>query len=208
MPSPTGGTVPQRRFIGIRLWDYVVHEVDISDAVRRPIRMSSAGVLNVIDGLLALFPRACALGGAPPGSTVRIDLSGEAADPRRVAGARMKGTHGVAADIAEEEATLHLRASPAAFLRVATGRDGGRRCRCRRSGHRDRRPAPGGGGARADQRDPLILATDAWRGSTSWALGVRGRRPGSLRVRAVGDATTGSPSATGWRASSPMARVR
>jgi uncharacterized protein (TIGR03083 family) len=119
VPSPAGGTVAQAAFLGIRLWDFFVHEMDICDALGRPTRVDTPAGRRVLDEMLLLFPRAVGKGGAPEGALVRLDLVGPL--PRSVA-ATVTAGRGVAADPAAGEATLHLRASPTAFLRVATGR--------------------------------------------------------------------------------------
>ena len=117
--APTGGTVPQSAFLGIRLWDFLVHEVDISEALGRPADIDTAAGRRVLDEMLLLLPRAVAKGGATEGAVVRVDLG--APLPRSVAVTVTAG-RGVATDPAVGEATLHLRASPTAFLRVASGR--------------------------------------------------------------------------------------
>lgn len=118
VPAPDGSTVPQRRFLGIRLWDYVLHEMDIADALGREPRVESPGAEQVLSEMAFLLPRALGRSGATEGTTVRIDLG----PPGRTMAARIENGRGVAADVATGEAALHLRASPAAFLRVATGR--------------------------------------------------------------------------------------
>jgi uncharacterized protein (TIGR03083 family) len=119
VPSPTGGTVPQGAFLGIRLWDFFVHEMDIREALGRPGGMDSDAGRRVLDEMLLLLPRAVAKGGAQEGAVVRLDLG---APLPRSAAVRVENGRGVSADPAAGEATLHLRASPAAFLRVASGR--------------------------------------------------------------------------------------
>jgi uncharacterized protein (TIGR03083 family) len=121
VPSPRGGTVPLGSFIGTRLWDYVVHELDIADALGLELdaAIDTPSGRRVLDEMLLLLPRGLAKGGAPDGATVLLDLGPPLP---RAAAARVEGGRGVAADPAAGEATLHLRASPATFLRVGSGR--------------------------------------------------------------------------------------
>jgi uncharacterized protein (TIGR03083 family) len=116
--APSGGTVPQRRFLGIRLWDFVVHELDIAEALGDEARVDSPGATRVLDEMTFLLPRALGKARAAEGTAVLIEFD----TPGRVMAARVVNGRAVLADVAAEEAALHLRASPAAFLRVATGR--------------------------------------------------------------------------------------
>jgi uncharacterized protein (TIGR03083 family) len=117
--APSGGTVAQRVFLGIRLWDFFVHETDICEALGLAAPVDTTAGRRVLDEMLMLLPRAVAKGGAPEGASVAVDIT--APLPRSVM-ARVQGGRGVAVDAAAGEATLHLRASPAAFVRVAAGR--------------------------------------------------------------------------------------
>lgn len=121
VPSPRGGVVRQGDFIGIRLWDYVVHDLDISDALGLDLEAAVDTVAGrrVLDEMLMLLPRGVAKGGAPEGTVVGLEIQPPL--PRSAA-ARVEGGRGVPADEEAEEATLHLRASPAVFLRVGSGR--------------------------------------------------------------------------------------
>lgn len=118
VPAPGGGRVPQRRFLGIRLWDFVIHEFDIAEALGEEPRVDSPGATRVLDEMTFLLPRALGKAHAADGTTLLIELGA----PGRVMGARVAGGRALLTDLAAEEAALHLRASPAAFLRVATGR--------------------------------------------------------------------------------------
>jgi len=119
VPSPRGGTMSQGDFLGMRLWDYFVHEVDICEALGRDLPIDTPAGRRVLDEMLALLPRAVAKGGVPEGCVVTVDIT----DPmRRSAAAQLRDGRGRAADAATGEATLHLRASPAVFLRIGAGR--------------------------------------------------------------------------------------
>jgi uncharacterized protein (TIGR03083 family) len=117
--APNGRMVPQRAFIGIRLWDFFVHEMDIADGLGLPEPVDTAAGRRVLDEMLALVPRGLARSGAPEGAVARVEIG--APLPRSVA-ARFEGGRGLSADPAAGEATLHLRASPATFLMVGSGR--------------------------------------------------------------------------------------
>ena len=120
VPSPTGGMVPLRRFLGIRLWDFLVHDMDLAEALGLDPDIDTPAGRRVLDEMLFLLPRAVARARTAEGSVVRLSLGEPLA--REVA-VRMEG--GRAAGIAPEtagEAALHLRASPAVFLRVGAGR--------------------------------------------------------------------------------------
>jgi uncharacterized protein (TIGR03083 family) len=120
VPSPTGGTVAERAFLGIRLWDFVVHDADIADALGLVPDLDSPAARRVVDEMLLLLPRAAAKGGAQEGDVVTLTLTEPL--PRTVT-VRVDGGRAVPADPATaEKATLHLRASPTVFLRVGAGR--------------------------------------------------------------------------------------
>ena len=120
VPSPFGGTLPLRRFLGVRVWDFLIHEHDIAEALGIEPDVSSAAAVRVLDETLFLLGRAAARGGIDEAAVVLVEI-GEP-QPRRVA-VRVQGGRGVPVDpSAAGEAALHLRASPAAFLRVAGGR--------------------------------------------------------------------------------------
>ncbi|MDQ6857264.1 MAG: maleylpyruvate isomerase family mycothiol-dependent enzyme [Candidatus Dormibacteraeota bacterium] len=121
VPSPRGGLVPLGSFIGTRLWDFVVHELDIAEALDADLdtAIDTPSGRRVLDEMLMLLPRGVAKGGAPEGVTVALHLGPPLP---RTASARVEGGRGVSADPGVGEATLHLRASPAVFMRVATGR--------------------------------------------------------------------------------------
>ena len=119
VPSPTGGTVSQGAFLGIRLWDFVVHHMDICEALGVESPIDTPAGRRVLDEMLTLLPRAVGKGGTPEGTVVAVEII----EPLpRSAAAEMRDGRGRPADPAAGEATLHLRASPTAFLRVATGR--------------------------------------------------------------------------------------
>lgn len=121
--APSGRMVPLRDFLGIRVWDYFVHEMDITDALGLAPPLATKAATRVLDEMLLLLPRAAAKAGAPDGTLVRLDLTEPM--PRSVA-AGVDGGRGASVDpSAAGEAALHLRASPAAFLRVCTGRRAG-----------------------------------------------------------------------------------
>ena len=121
VPSPRGGTMAQGDFIGVRLWDYLVHDLDICDALGLDLgdAVDTPAGRRVLDEMLMLLPRAAANGGVAEGGVVTLEIQPPL--PRSTTG-RVQGGRGVAADGAAEEATLHLRASPAVFLRVGSGR--------------------------------------------------------------------------------------
>jgi uncharacterized protein (TIGR03083 family) len=119
VPSPRGGTMSQADFLGVRLWDYFVHEMDIREALGLELPIDSPIGRRVLDEMLALLPRAVAKGGAPEGCAVRVEITGRLA---RSAAAAVSNGRGRPLDLEAGEATLHLRASPAAFLRVGAGR--------------------------------------------------------------------------------------
>ena len=117
--APTGRMIPLRDFLGVRVWDYFVHELDIAAALDRALPLDTDAADRVLGEMLAMTPRAVAKAGAPEGAVVVIEL----VEPRgRSAAARMEGDRGVPTAAAAGEATLHLRASPAAFVMVAAGR--------------------------------------------------------------------------------------
>ena len=119
VPSPRGGTMSQGDFLGVRLWDYVVHEMDICEALGRDLPIDTPAGRRVLDEMLTLLPRAVAKGGVPEDGVVMVDIT----DPMsRSAAAQLRDGRGQATDAAAEEATLHLRASPGVFLRVGAGR--------------------------------------------------------------------------------------
>jgi uncharacterized protein (TIGR03083 family) len=121
VPSPRGGMMAQGDFIGVRLWDYLVHDMDICDALGLDLEaaVDTPAGRRVLDEMLMLLPRAVAKGGVAEGGLVILEI--EPPLPRSTAG-RVEGGRGVTADGATEEATLHLRTSPAVFLRVGSGR--------------------------------------------------------------------------------------
>ncbi|MHB8717485.1 MAG: maleylpyruvate isomerase family mycothiol-dependent enzyme [Candidatus Dormibacteria bacterium] len=116
--APRGGTMPLRQFLGVRLWDFAVHEADIAEATGRPLRLDSPAARRIFTELALLSGRALGRARAPEGAALRISLEGT---PHAYT-ARVDGGRGAPSPVAAEEATLHLRASPTAFLRVATGR--------------------------------------------------------------------------------------
>jgi uncharacterized protein (TIGR03083 family) len=119
VPSPRGGTIPQRRFLGVRLWDFVVHDMDITEALGLPLAVDNPASQRVLDEMLSLLPRAVARAGIAEGDVVSVEIT----EPRpRSASAVVREGRGQAVDAAAEEAALHLRASPTAFLRVGSGR--------------------------------------------------------------------------------------
>jgi uncharacterized protein (TIGR03083 family) len=119
VPSPRGGTIPQGRFLGVRLWDLVVHDMDISEALALPLAVDNPASRRVLDELLSLLPRAVARGGIAEGDVVSMEIT----EPLpRSASAVVRQGRGQAVDAVAGKAALHLRASPAAFLRVGTGR--------------------------------------------------------------------------------------
>ncbi len=124
VPSPRGGVVGQGDFIAIRLWDYVVHELDIGEALGldQEAAVDTPSARRVLDEMLMLLPRGAGKGGVAEGETVVLDIGPPL--PRCTA-AIVQAGRGVPADPAAGEATLHLRASPAVFLRVASGRRDG-----------------------------------------------------------------------------------
>ncbi len=117
--APTRGMVPQRSLLGIRLWDFLVHEMDIAEALGVEPDVTSTAAQRVLGEMLLLLPRAVAKGGATPGTVVAVTVTEPL--PRALA-IRMDGGRAALTDIAAEEATLHLRASPTVFLRVGAGR--------------------------------------------------------------------------------------
>jgi uncharacterized protein (TIGR03083 family) len=121
VPSPRGGLVPLGSFIGTRLWDYTVHEMDIAEALGLDLdaAVDTSSGRRVLDEMLMLLPRGVAKGGGPEDCAVALHVGPPL--PRSAA-ARVEGGRGVPAEIQAGEATLHLRASPAVFMRVATGR--------------------------------------------------------------------------------------
>ena len=121
VPSPRGGLVPLGSFVGTRLWDFVVHELDIAEALGADldVAVDAPSGRRVLDEMLMLLPRGVAKGGAPEGVTVALHIGPPLP---RTASARVESGRGVSADPGAGEAALHLRASPAVFLRVATGR--------------------------------------------------------------------------------------
>jgi uncharacterized protein (TIGR03083 family) len=121
VPSPRGGLVQLGSFIGTRLWDYVVHELDIAEALHLDLEalVDTPSGRRLLDELLTLVPRGVAKGGAAEGEVVVVDIGPPL--PRSAA-AWVVGGRGVVTDPTAGEAALHLRASPAVFMRVATGR--------------------------------------------------------------------------------------
>lgn len=119
VPAPTGGTVPQRAFVGIRLWDFLVHEMDIAEALGIEPDVTSPAAVRVLDEMLLLLPRAVAKGGAADRAVVALTVAGPM---RRVVAIRMDGGRAGATDLPEGRATLHLRALPSVLLRVGSGR--------------------------------------------------------------------------------------
>lgn len=118
--APDGRMVPLRDFLGIRVWDYFTHELDIAAALDRPLPLDTSAAQLVLGQALMLTPRAAAKAGMADGETVVIDVGGP--EPR-IGAARVEGGRAVPTEPrAAGEATLHLRASPAAFALVATGR--------------------------------------------------------------------------------------
>jgi uncharacterized protein (TIGR03083 family) len=121
VPSPRGGVVRLSSFIVIRLWDFVVHELDIADALGHDLEavVDTPSGREVLDGMLMLLPRGWAKGGGADGATVQLDIGPPLP---RSSGARVEDGRGVPAAPGAEEASLHLRASPATFIRVCSGR--------------------------------------------------------------------------------------
>jgi uncharacterized protein (TIGR03083 family) len=120
VPSPTGGMVPLRDFLGTRAWDYFVHELDIAAALGAALPLDTPAAELVLDDILRLVPRAAAKAGVAEGATVVVEVLPPLA---RTTAAKVAGGRGAVADPpAAGEATLHLRASPAAFMLVTTGR--------------------------------------------------------------------------------------
>jgi uncharacterized protein (TIGR03083 family) len=78
-PSPVG-QVPYREFMRVRLMDTWVHEQDIRRAVGRPGHQRGRAVDNALERFVAAMPFVVGKkAGATDGSSVRFDLSGDAA---------------------------------------------------------------------------------------------------------------------------------
>ncbi len=119
VPSPRGGVIPQGRFLGVRLWDFEVHDMDITEALGLPLAVDNPASQRVLDEMLSLLPRAVAKGGIAEGDVVTVEIT----EPLpRSASAVVREGRGHVVDAAVGEAALHLRASPTAFLRVGSGR--------------------------------------------------------------------------------------
>lgn len=116
----SGRMMPQRDFLGVRLWDFFIHELDICAALELPPPLDTVAGRRVLDEMLRLVPRAAAKAGASDGAVVRLDIS----EPlRRSLTVRVEGGKGNTIEpTTAGEVTLHLRASPAAFLSVGAGR--------------------------------------------------------------------------------------
>jgi uncharacterized protein (TIGR03083 family) len=119
VPSPRGGTMSQGDFLGVRLWDYFVHEMDIREALGLELPIDTPMGRRVLDEMLELLPRAVAKGGVRDGGVVAVEITGQLA---RSGAAEVRDGRGRLVDPKTGEATLHLRASPATFLRVGMGR--------------------------------------------------------------------------------------
>jgi uncharacterized protein (TIGR03083 family) len=119
VPSPRGGTMAQSDLLGMRLWDYFVHETDIYEALGLVLPVDTLAGRRVLDEMLSLLPRAVARGGVPEGGLVVVELT----DPVSTSAvAEVRDGRGRSLDTIAGEATLHLRASPGVFLRVGSGR--------------------------------------------------------------------------------------
>jgi uncharacterized protein (TIGR03083 family) len=122
VPSPVG-RVPYREFMSVRVMDTWVHEQDIRVATDRPGNRSGA------PAALAMRRLSSAMGfvvakkaGAPEGSVVRIDFSGETPSRLDVA---VRDGRGVILDDLDGDPTAVLAMDQETFRRLCCGRVSG-----------------------------------------------------------------------------------
>ena len=129
------------RFMRIRLFDTWLHEQDIRDVVDRPGHESGAAVEQTLDEMSGAMGYVVGkLAGAPDGSSVTFDLTGDAA---RAIHVRVDGRAAVV-DALDGPATVTLHMPVGVWVRLAGGRveprRGDRSDRCgRRHRHSARR---------------------------------------------------------------------
>lgn len=120
-PSWTpAGEADYRRFMQIRIFDCWVHEQDVRDAVGRPGHGSGPAAEQSVDEVVRAAGYVVGkLAGAPPGASVRFELTGPVR--RDVAVSVVDGRARVVEEI-DGEPTATLRLSSDAFLRLSCGR--------------------------------------------------------------------------------------
>ena len=107
------------RFMRIRLFDTWLHEQDIRDVVGRPGHESGAAVELTLDEMSGAMGYVVGkLAGAPDGSSVTFDLTGDAA---RAIHVRVDGRAAVV-DSLDGPATVTLRMPVGVWVRLAGGR--------------------------------------------------------------------------------------
>ena len=109
------------RFMRIRVFDCWMHEQDMRDAVGRPGHESGLPVDVLLDEMVGAMGFAVGKkAGAPPGSSVTFELTGDAGRTFHVA----VGERASVVDSLDGGATVTLRMPVGAFTRIAGGREG------------------------------------------------------------------------------------
>ncbi len=200
-----GGMIRQGDSSASRLWDYVVHELDIAEALGLDLEaaVDTPAGRRVLDEMLMLLPRGVAKGGAPEGSAVALEILPPLA---RSAAARVAGGRG-----RPRRRGGGGGAAPSRLpRRVPAGRVGAPRPRRgdqqRRRG-RGRRRGPGRADPGRGQRGPLKTDGPSSSGSASWPVRRRCRRPTERRA-ATGHCHDSSASATGRLLSTAVSLTR
>ncbi len=122
--SPVG-EVPYARFMETRVFDSWVHEQDVRHALDRPgglANLASAAGIGQVEAALGMIVGKKA--GAPEGSVIRFDVSGDPGDARQVVltieGGRAKAAAN--GDVKDAKATVSLSMSAVDFVRLGCGR--------------------------------------------------------------------------------------
>jgi uncharacterized protein (TIGR03083 family) len=118
-PSPVG-LVPYREFMRVRVMDCWVHEQDIRVATARPGHRQGPSATLAIGRLASAMPFIVGKQvGAPDGSSVRFELTGD--EPRRI-DVVVQGGRAALSDDGGSEPTAELRMDLEVFWRLGCGR--------------------------------------------------------------------------------------
>ena len=118
-PSPVG-PVPYREFMRVRVMDCWVHEQDIRVATARPGHRRGPAATLAIGRLASAMPFIVGKKvGAPDGTVVRFDLTGD--EPRRVE-VVVQGGRAALSEEAESKPTTEVRMDLEVFWRLGCGR--------------------------------------------------------------------------------------
>jgi uncharacterized protein (TIGR03083 family) len=114
------GEADYRRFMQIRVFDCWVHEQDIRDALSRPGHVTGPAVEQSLDEIVRAAGYVVGkLSQAPPGSTLRLVLTGPA---RRTVNVSVADGRARVVDELETPPTATIRLSSEAYARLSCGR--------------------------------------------------------------------------------------